>query len=153
MKTNQLPEMQKLRPLLPSHYPHFSAGTKEDIPSLILDAVLPEQFYGPPRGALRIHWHVALMRAVLTDAIECYQLQRFLVQGQRSQRLAKEAKAWLFSDDEGGPFAFVNVCAALGIEPEYVRRGLKRWRQSPPTNAGHELRPTAPVRRLSRIAA
>jgi len=150
MKTHQLPEMQQQRPLPPSHYPHRSAGMREDFPSLIPDAVLPEQFYGPPRRGARTHWHTALMLAVLTDAIECY-LQRWCaMQGQRSQRLAQEAQAWLFSDDERWPFAFVNVCAALGLDPAYVRRGLPRQRQFRSTNVDHKLHPVASARRLPR---
>ena len=47
-----------------------------------------------------------MLRAVLTDAIECYQ-QQFLGKEYRSERLAKEAEAWLFSNDESWPFAFV----------------------------------------------
>jgi len=149
MKTHQLPEMQQQRPLSPSYFRHLNAGTRENITRLIPDIVLPEQFYSPPRRAARTHWHTALMRAVLTDAIECYQYQS-LANGQHWQRLAKEAETWLFSDDESGPFAFVNVCAALSMEPTYVRRGLTRLRQSSSTDVDHQLRPLSPVRRLPR---
>ena len=71
------------------------------------------------------------MRAVLADALGCFQ-KGFVRQGRRVQRLAREAEEWLFSDDARWPFSFVSICAALGLEPTYLRRGLQRWRQGQP---------------------
>jgi hypothetical protein len=126
--------------------------TNEDDPSLIPATVLPEQFYGPLRGAAYVSGELALMRAVLDDAIDCYQ-KRFTGSGRRIDRVAREAETWLFSNDERWPFAFVNVCAALGIEPEYLRRGLRqRHRQRPAYVRQKRRRPEA-ARAPSRIAA
>jgi hypothetical protein len=119
---------------------------------LLPDAVLPEQFYGPLRGASRAQSEVALMRAVLDDAINCYQKQ-FVASARREQRLAREAEAWFFDNDERWPFSFVNVCRALDLEPEYLRRGLKRWYQRPPAKPQRGQRRTIPPRRILRIAA
>lgn len=121
-------------------------------PELSPAAVLPEQFYGPPRGAAHTCSEVALMRAVLDDALHCFQKQ-FVTDGRRTQRLAKEAEAWLFSDDDRWPFSFVNVCRALGLEPEYLRRGLKGWRQHPPAEPHRKQRRPTPAPRLLRAAA
>jgi hypothetical protein len=121
-------------------------------PELSPDAVLPEQFYGPPRDTFVTQSETALMRAVLDDALNCYQKQ-FVTKGPRVQRLAKEAEEWFFSDEERWPFSFVNVCRALGIEPEYLRRGLKRWRQRPPAELQRKQRRALPPRRPLRIAA
>ena len=30
----------------------------------------------------------------------------------------------MLSDDTSWPFSFVSICAVLGLEPEYLRRGL-----------------------------
>jgi hypothetical protein len=90
-------------------------------------AVLPEQFYGVPINVHSSRGEVALMRAVLEDAIECFQKQA-LKSGRRAQRLAREAEEWLFKDDQRWPFSFLNVCNVLGIDPAYIRRGLKQWR-------------------------
>jgi hypothetical protein len=91
-------------------------------------AVLPEQFHGVPVTALASRGEVSLMRAVLEDAIECFQKQAFK-SGRRAQRLAREAEEWLFKDDQRWPFSFLNVCNILGIDPDYVRRGLNQWRK------------------------
>jgi len=115
-------------------------------------AVLPEQFYSAASEGRHESGAVALVRAILDDAIACYQ-KHGSARGRRHQRLAKEAEAWLFSDDAHWPFAFVNVCGALGIEPGYVRRGLQRWRRVSLSQSRPKRRLTTTVRRALPIAA
>lgn len=79
------------------------------------------------------------MRAVLEDAIWCFQKQ-FIVHNRRVQRLAQEAERWFFSDDLSWPFSFVNICTVLSLEPEYVRRGLQRWHQQYPVTRRRKTR-------------
>lgn len=93
--------------------------------------VLPEQFYSPVTESDTAQGEVALMRAVLEDAVNCFQKES-VKSGRRAQRLAREAEEWLFGDDYHWPFSFVNICAVLGLDPEYVRLGLKRWHQHRP---------------------
>ena len=93
--------------------------------------VLPVQFYGSSAGLDTSRGEIALMRAVLEDALGCFQKQA-VSSGRRVQRLAREAEAWFFTNDYNWPFSFVNICAVLGLDPEYIRMGLKRWRQRPP---------------------
>lgn len=92
-------------------------------------AVLPEQFFNLPDGCST--GEAALMRAVLEDAFNCF-IKPFVEDGQRAQRLAEEAEAWFFSQDECWPFSFINICTALGLDPEYVRKGLTQWCQQRP---------------------
>lgn len=66
-----------------------------------------------------------LMLAVLEDAVGLFCRHRH-ARGRRRRRVA-EAIAWLWSDARHHPFAFVNVCEALGLDPLYVRAGLTRW--------------------------
>jgi hypothetical protein len=120
--------------------------------ALYSDAVLPEQFYGPPRGTVETQSEVALMRAVLDDAIHCYQ-QQFAIKTQRARRLAREAEAWFLNNDERWPFSFVNVCRALGLEPEYVRRGLRQWGQRSPSAPYKTQRRSGPARQRLCAAA
>lgn len=91
-------------------------------------AVLPEQFHDPRGGVQNECGEVALMRAVLADAINCYQ-RRFVSKKQRDLRLAEEAEEWFFADDHDQPFSFVHICLVLGLEPAYIRLGLRRWGQ------------------------
>jgi hypothetical protein len=110
------------RPALPSH-------TEPSVVELLTTsaAVLPEQFYNPPARTTG-RGEVALMRAVLEEAVDCFQKQ-FVKSGRRAQRLAREAEEWIYSDEVRWPFSFVNICAVLGLDPDYVRLKLKRWRE------------------------
>lgn len=74
---------------------------------------------------------VALLRAVLADAFKCF-YQATEKNTRRARRLAKEAEDWFFSDDANWPFSFVNICAALRLEPGYLRRKLLLWLQQSP---------------------
>lgn len=95
--------------------------------SLPLDAVLPEQYY-PAIGIGAMRGEVALMRAVLEDAISCFQ-EQFTTNKEGAQRRGQEAEEWIFTDDPHWLFSFVNICAVLELDPEYLRAGLSRWRQ------------------------
>ena len=98
-------------------------------------SVLPEQFYGPRASFASGRPEAELMRAILEDALLCFQ-KGLVHQGRRVQRLAREAEEWLFSDDPRWLFSFVSICAVLGLEPAYLRQGLRSWRQDrPPTAA------------------
>jgi len=39
---------------------------------------------------------------------------------------------WFLNDDPRWLFSFLNICAVLGLDPGYIRLGLKRWQQQPP---------------------
>ena len=99
-----------------------------DIGAAVLPSVviLPEQFYASSTNGQVQDGEVALRRAILEDAIRCFQ-RRFVGKGRRVRRLAQEAEEWFAADDADWPFSFVNICAVLGLEPDYIRRGLKRW--------------------------
>jgi hypothetical protein len=91
-------------------------------------AVLPEQFFATPSTAYQSRGEYALMRAVLEDALFCFDKQ-FVSHGKQSLQLAREAEEWIQSSDTGWLFAFVNVCAALGLDADSVRRQLALRRQ------------------------
>ena len=67
------------------------------------------------------------MLAVMEDAISTFQKS---VQGatRRQRRLLKETEEWIGSANTAWPFSFENICAALDIEADYLRTGLKRWK-------------------------
>ena len=94
-------------------------------------SVLPEQFFATPASGYQSRGAYVLMRAVLEDAFGCFENQ-FVRQGQKALRLAREAEEWIGSNDTGWPFAFVNVCAALGLDPDSVRRQVTLRRQGAP---------------------
>lgn len=68
-----------------------------------------------------------LMLAVLNDAIRAFQ------KGYTSQRVAKRREAlvaeeWITSLDNDSPYSFEIICLSLGIDPDYLRDGLRQWK-------------------------
>ena len=68
-----------------------------------------------------------LLEAMLADAINLYRLHAFAGSIEK-KRLFSEAQRWLWSDDWRWPFSFRNVCEVLGLDPDYLRRGLMQWK-------------------------
>jgi hypothetical protein len=95
---------------------------------------------------------VALMGAVLQDAINCFQ-RSAVSDKRRAQRLAREAEEWFFAKENGYVFSFVNICAVLGLDPGYIRLGLKRWRQCPVARLRRGRRPMVRRSQPSKQAA
>ena len=91
------------------------------------DALLPSQYADLCRNAVGRPPELRLRLAVLEDAVRCYQNH---VDGTRprERRLFGETAAWFAADALDEPFSFVNICAALGIDADYFRAGLDRWR-------------------------
>src|SRR2546423_7620878 len=91
------------------------------------DTVLPSQFFGALREKGFIEGEKRLMAAVLADAVDVYMKQAF-AEDAKARNLFLDAEAWLFGD-EPGPwfFSFHNICDMLGLEAEYIRRGLREW--------------------------
>jgi hypothetical protein len=114
--------------------------------------VLPEQFHSTAAGLGSGRPEAALMHAVLEDAVNCvrYGLR---TTDRRKQRLAREAEEWLLSDDAEWPFSFLNICTVLGLEPQYIRRGLQQWHQRRPTWTHKPKRRVVRSRYPVRIAA
>ena len=65
----------------------------------------------------------ALMLAVLEDAVRCIENGRWQRRF-RARRLAAEAEAWVRCDRADWPFSFCNICEALGIDADAMRRRL-----------------------------
>ena len=66
-----------------------------------------------------------LMLAVLEEALVTF--QRGLNSARAEQRRHFfEVDRWVSSDDTDWPFSFENICNCLRIDPDYIRKGLKR---------------------------
>jgi hypothetical protein len=69
-----------------------------------------------------------LMLAVLEDAVHAYQTGCASYGGERRFHF-RETAEWFASHDTELPFSFAAICQHLGIEPDYIRAGLRRWRE------------------------
>jgi len=79
--------------------------------------------------------------AVLEDAMNCY-LKYYSSRTRRGKRICNEAAQWIFSRDDDWLFGFDNICEMLKIDPDYIRRILRRITQ-PDHFAAQDLPPTA----------
>lgn len=111
-----------------THLSSFSSDGEELANFFPSVALLPEQFFASSPEAEKGRGERALMRAVLEDAIFCFQTYRDAPR-RSERRLAHEAEAWVWAEDYRWPFSFCNICQALGLNPDYIRLGLKRWIQ------------------------
>jgi len=65
-----------------------------------------------------------LMVAVLKDAISCAYGKQLIGKGVRRDH--DEAIRWIWNLDSDATFSFNCVCETLGLEPEYVRREIRK---------------------------
>jgi hypothetical protein len=93
------------------------------------DIIVPSQFFDRIKAERSSQPEKRLMLAVMEDAITTFQKS---VHGatRRQRRLLKETEEWVSSTDTTWPFSFENICAALEIEADYLRSGLKGWKGS-----------------------
>ena len=63
-----------------------------------------------------------LMLAVLIDAMRALHHHRRSAATLRTSRAWLRDRAWFKADESSQPFSFVNICSALGLEADYIRR-------------------------------
>jgi AraC-like DNA-binding protein len=88
------------------------------------DSLLPSQV---ERLANRTAPEHRLMLAVLEDAVHVYQVDSLSPHTGRRLRF-RETAQWFASDDTSSPFCFVTICEFFGLDPDYLRAGLRRWK-------------------------
>lgn len=69
----------------------------------------------------------ALLWAVLENGLSTY-MRYATATNRRGKRLFHEAESWIMQDDATWLCSFMNICHVLGLDPEYLRMGLRRWR-------------------------
>jgi hypothetical protein len=117
------------------------------------DAITPEQYYDSRRDDSAIRPLKRLMMAVLEDALRCFQNNADAMSGPR-KRLFLEAEQWLCGEGGDGPFSFETICETLGIEPRFLRGGLREWRNQQLAGVAEKrLARRSPVVRSGRISA
>jgi hypothetical protein len=92
------------------------------------DMLLADQYSAVFRKTSPLEPEKSLMMAILEDAIDCY--QKYLrAKDKRGKGLFHEAEDWILATDPDWLFSFDNVCDTLGLQPDYLRQGLVRWKE------------------------
>ncbi|MGH8013033.1 MAG: hypothetical protein ACREQ4_11075 [Candidatus Binataceae bacterium] len=128
---------------------HDSEGAKAGL-SLEFESILPVQFFSQRNPNFAHEPIRRLMMAVLADAIRCFQTGVSARVHPRRREFV-EAEQWLFDAHADGAFSFENVCCALGIGPDYLRRALCRWRMRKLSGARSPLIRRTPVIMRKRV--
>jgi hypothetical protein len=119
---------------------------------LVPDTLLPSQFFASLHQKGRMDGERRLMVAVLEDALNCFQ-KHVNATDPKARQLFFDAEEWIMSPDQSWFFSFVNVCETLGLDPDYVREGLLKWRDKQGT--AEDVRraaadeESAPLKRMS----
>jgi hypothetical protein len=100
---------------------------EKDTTVLEPDVLLPLQYYETLRRSHQPESHKLLMFAVLRDAVENY-MNYLNSPTKKGQVRIREAEQWIDREDKLWLFSFDNVCEALNIDPDYMRRGLHQWK-------------------------
>ncbi len=101
----------------------------EKLPGLFEpDTLLPIQYFEAMRRKHLLEGEKRLILSVLEDAVECY-MKCIDSATNKGQRLFRDADDWINLEDKRWVFSFDNVCEMLDIEPEYLRRGLRLWKE------------------------
>src|SRR5215831_10544623 len=101
----------------------------ERLPNLFEpDTLLPIQYFEAMRKKHLLEGEKRLILSVLEDAVECF-MKCIDSPTSKGQRLFRDADEWISLEDKRWVFSFDNVCDMLDINPEYMRRGLRQWKE------------------------
>lgn len=92
------------------------------------DVLLPEQYLETFRRAIPLEPEKGLMLAVLEDAVAFF-LKYADARRPREKTLFQETEEWIFEKESPWFFSFENICETVGLDPNYLRKGLLRWQQ------------------------
>jgi hypothetical protein len=92
------------------------------------DTLMSDEYFANYRRRIPLEPEKALLLAVLEDGVRTFQDNIFAESGKK-RALLDEAREWLFTNGLEHVFSFNSVCSSLGLDPGYIRRGLKRWEE------------------------
>ena len=88
------------------------------------DSTEAERYLDTFRRSEYVEPEKALIAAILEDAIHQYHKYRHARDAAGKEQF-REAEEWIMHKGDGWIFTFVNVCEFLGLDPEYLRHGLR----------------------------
>ena len=96
----------------------------ENILTLITgDTSAGQQYQDTFRRSERFEPEKILIAAILEDAVHEYRKYRRAGDPKGKKRF-RDAEKWIMNRSSDWIFSFDNVCELLGLDPEYVRRGI-----------------------------
>ena len=135
-----------------THVPELISSLSE------FDILAPQRYCDQWQGTSGLQPEKSLMLVVLLNAVECFQ-KYALLRDEYTNRVFRDTEDWIFEDNHEWPFAFINICEALGIDRSICAKvSCQAHRSSertaaPVTNScqskNYKGRPYLPIFRLS----
>jgi hypothetical protein len=92
------------------------------------DTVAPDEYFDSFRRKILWLPEKELMFAILEDAVGCFRNYLF-ARDKKGKQLFLDAETWINSEENKSVLSFDNVCEELDLDPEFLRSGLRRWKQ------------------------
>jgi len=92
------------------------------------DTVAPHEYFDTICRKALWQPEKELMYAILEDAVGCFQKYLF-ARDKKGKRLFLNAETWINGEEGTSVLSFDNVCEELDLDPEFLRSGLRRWKQ------------------------
>jgi hypothetical protein len=102
----------------------------DDKPSSLIqpDTVVAHEYFDSFRRKTLWLPEKELMFAILEDAVGCFQNYLF-ARDKKGKQLFLDAETWINGEENKSVLSFDNVCEELDLDPEFLRSGLRRWKQ------------------------
>jgi len=112
-------------------YVNYSDINGSDLETLLFrsDILAPHEYWKVHRPDRFRQPELELMMAVLEDALHCF-FTNVQVRTRRERKIFAETEEWFFTAENEGVFTFENICSLLAIDPGYIRRGLKLFKDA-----------------------
>ena len=92
------------------------------------DTVAPHEYFDTICRKALWQPEKELMVAILEDAVGCFQKYLF-ARDKKGKRLFLDAETWINGEEGKSVLSFDNVCEELDLDSEFLRSGLRRWKQ------------------------
>jgi hypothetical protein len=111
--------------------PWFHADLDDRVLPMEADTVDPYVYLCTRRRQILAEPELKLVFALLEDALRC--VGKYLrTRGRKGRSAYRDTDAWIFSRDDDRVFSFGSVCEILGINPDYLRKGVAQWKKNFP---------------------
>ena len=92
------------------------------------DTLIPQEYLETFKRRTHLQPEKRLMLTVLEDGVACFQ-KYATAQDTRGKRYFQETEAWVLEEPSERLFSFDNICETLGLNGDYLRRGLMAWKR------------------------
>jgi hypothetical protein len=107
------------------------------------DTLIPQEFLETFKRRTHLQPEKRLMLALLEDGVAVFQKYVAARDG-KGKKYFQETEEWVLEEPSERLFSFTNVCETLGLNADYLRRGLMSWKAAALAN-----RPTARIYRFA----